>query len=262
MFKDTLLICSLTLIFVLLYRMYTVSQKINNLEEKVNILDNFSQSIFKYIMSDEHKEKENIITYSNQEQNKNEHMHDEEHIHEPTPIINTNIYRDVNSESHEYNVLLDSVKLHSKQNNTLIVEKQSPSSSPKITENFESKEIISEMVSQLKENLIENNANNLENELIEVDELKEELKEELITIENDNILNEHDELYNLLNNSEIKVLDDKVEENSNLKKKEEQLLKMKLSDLKTLAKKKNIPLMESNKPKKKETLVQNILSQA
>ena len=276
MFKDTLLICSITLIFVLLYRMYTVSQKINNLEEKVIILDNFSQSIFKYIMSDEHKERDNIITYSNQENNKpnQEPVHDHEHDevieleHKPEPSINTTIYKDVNSETHEYNVLLDSVKLH--------IEKQNQSSSPKVTEKFESKEIISELVSQLKETLIEDNATNLQNELIEVEELKKELKQELITaVESDDrsILNEHEKLYDLLNNSDIRVSDEKPEVltlntsvntniSSPLKKKEEELLKMKISDLKTLAKKKNIPLMESNKPKKKETLVQNLLSQS
>jgi len=117
------------------------------------------------------------------------------------------------------------------------------------------------MVSQLKETLIENNNANLQNELIEVEELKQEL---IVSNESEeqHIENEHDELYNILNNSSIKVLDDKVEVNSSLKKKEEDLLKMKLADLKTLAKKKNIPLMESNKPKKKETLVQNLLDRS
>ena len=80
MIKDTLLVCSLVLAFVLLYRIYVVSQKINNLEEKFIILDNFSQTLFNYISTSNDTQKQveqkqpeqakaNVITYSNANNN-------------------------------------------------------------------------------------------------------------------------------------------------------------------------------------------------
>jgi hypothetical protein len=85
MIKDTLLVCCLILAFVLLYRIYVVSQKINNLEEKFIILDNFSQTLFNYISTTNTNQqksvepaKPNIITYSNSENNQHESESDTE----------------------------------------------------------------------------------------------------------------------------------------------------------------------------------------
>ena len=126
------------------------------------------------------------------------------------------------------------------------------------------------MVSQLKETLIQNNMENLQKELEEVSELKETLiqnEEKDETTPND--------LYNLLNNTfnssepklDLKEFEsetiDKTSEKKivlNNKKKEEDLMKMKMQELKDLAKKKNIKVMDkSNKPKKKEVLVKELL---
>jgi hypothetical protein len=116
------------------------------------------------------------------------------------------------------------------------------------------------MVDQLKESVIQINNENLENELDQIQELKQELKQELST---------QDNLFNLLsstdltsNNQDVKVLDIHIENKQELssKKKEEELLKMSLSEIKALAKIKNISVMKSNKPKKKELLIQEILA--
>ena len=68
------------------------------------------------------------------------------------------------------------------------------------------------------------------------------------------ILND-DDLEELLNNATIQA-----RSNANLKKKEDMLLKMKMNDIKALAKNHNISLIQANKPKKKEVLIQNLLS--
>jgi cell division protein FtsL len=53
MIKDILLVAALVLSIVLIYRMYIVNQKINNLEEKFIVLDNFSQTLFNFISNKE-----------------------------------------------------------------------------------------------------------------------------------------------------------------------------------------------------------------
>jgi hypothetical protein len=120
----------------------------------------------------------------------------------------------------------------------------------KLTENFESKEILSEMVSQLKETLIQENKESLQQDLEYVSELKEELhsnKEE----------SKPENLYDLLNTTFT------VSDQGKDKKKEEELMNMKMADLKELAKKKNIRVLDqSKKPKKKETLVMELLNQS
>jgi len=108
------------------------------------------------------------------------------------------------------------------------------------------------MVAELKESLIKSNNENLNNELTQVQELKEELKD-----------NSSSELFNLLNNAStnnVVSMDTPIENiTTNSSKKKEELSKMTLPELKNLAKKKNIPTMVSNKPKKKETLIQDLL---
>jgi hypothetical protein len=260
MIKDTLLVCSITLTLVLLYRVYTVSQRVNNLEEKINILDNFSQSIFKYMMANEEEKDKNIITYSNNEDSKNNESTNKNNIEE-----------ELETDTHEYNIptLFNKVETPSTDNN-IIDNKQiitSNNSSSQITENYESKYIISDMVEQLKESLIVNTVQEDKNEVNT--ELETEINTEVNDDNNETVTHElintetnsNNELFEILNNSPIKLLDTAVVENKeiDLKKKEEELLKMKLSDLKTLAKKKNISLTHSNKPKKKEQLVQNLL---
>jgi len=237
MIRDTVLVCCIVICCVLFYRMYVLNQKINNLEEKTSVLDNFSQSIFQFITQKEEarlkeeQEQENIpknqpvneVVYSN-----NQPL---------TPIIEG----ETETEDNQYNL-----------NNT--------NSGEKISETYESKEILSEMVDQLKESVIQTNNENLENELQQIQELKDELKDELST---------QDNLFNLLsstdvnsNNQEVKVLDVHVENKQELsnKKKEEELNKMSLNEIKALAKIKNISVMKSNKPKKKELLVQELLA--
>ena len=49
MIRDTVLVCCIVICCVLFYRMYILNQKINNLEEKSSVLENFSQSIFQFI---------------------------------------------------------------------------------------------------------------------------------------------------------------------------------------------------------------------
>ena len=203
--------------------MYVLNQKINNLEEKVSVIDNFSQSIFNFVTSAKEEVKE--VTYSNN------------NVKPAQVPVNTTNDVDAESESesepNKYDV-----------NNVEVDTSKS--------ETGESKELLSEMVAELKESLIQTNTENLNNDLSLVQELKEELKEESST---------NNELYTLLNTTEIKIMDTPVVESVKLsgKKKEEELMKMNLNDLKSLAKKKNIPVMVSNKPKKKEVLIQDLL---
>jgi len=217
--------------------MYVLNQKINNLEEKVSVIDNFSQSIFNFISSKEEAKDVKEVTYSNNVP----HEHNQQKL---SVIQEEDTETETESEPNAYNT-----------NN---LEKDEGKS-----ENMESKEVLSEMVAELKESLIKSNKETLEHELNQVQELKEELKQK-----SDETSNET-ELFNLLNSvstdntsAEVKIMDTTVQNvqvENNLKKKEEDLNKMNLNDLKTLAKKKNIPVMISNKNKKKEVLIQDLL---
>jgi hypothetical protein len=219
--------------------MYVLNQKINNLEEKTSVLDNFSQSIFQFITQKE----ESRLKEQEQEQEKiKEVVYSNQHAHNSTPLTPIN-EEETETEDHHYNV-----------NNT--------NSGEKISETFESKEILSDMVDQLKESVIKSNNENLENELQQIQELKQELSGQDQEEESQN------NLFNILssaeintNNQEVKVLDVHVEKKQELssKKKEEELNKMSLTEIKALAKIKNISVMKSNKPKKKELLIQELL---
>ena len=234
MIRDTLLICCIVICLVLFYRMYVLNQKINNLEEKVSVIDNFSQSIFNFITSKEEAKEVKEVTYSN-------NLPNEQKL---SVIQEEETETETESEPNAYNT-----------NNLEKDERKS--------ENMESKEVLSEMVAELKESLIKSNKETLENELNQVQELKQELKQKSDETSNDT------ELFNLLNSvstdnisAEVKIMDTPVQNvqvENNLKKKEEDLNKMNLNDLKALAKKKNIPVMISNKNKKKEVLIQDLL---
>lgn len=231
MIRDTLLICSVVICLVLFYRMYVLNQKINNLEEKVSVIDNFTQSIFNFVTSKIEKEDEKEVTYSNNGV-----------LPKPSklsPIIEKNSNEEDTESESEPNIY-----------NTDNISKDETKS-----ETVESKELLSEMVSELKQSLIKTNTENLNNDLNQVQELKEELRE-----------NSSNELFNLLNNvstDNIVSMDTSIENvqtDKSLKKKEEDLNKMNLAELKSLAKKKNISVMTSNKPKKKESLVKDLLA--
>ena len=237
MIRDTLLICSIVICFVLFYRMYVLNQKINNLEEKVSVMDNFTQSIFNFITSKDeqtiksgNETKEIIYSNTNDVSDENKKEAKLDTVHEEDTESELNVYN-TNTEAGE-----------------------------KISETFESKEILSEMVAELKDSLIKTDMNNLSEGLKQIDELKQELKQELINNSESksdvNLTNV--ELSNLLSNVNVKVMDTPVVVNN--KKKQEDLTKMSLNDLKTLAKKKNISSTHNNKPKKKETLIQDILN--
>lgn len=231
MIRDTLIVCCVVICLVLFYRMYVLNNKINNLEEKVSVLDNFTQSIFNFVTSKtegkEGKEEEKEVTYSNT-QNK------------LSTIVENNSNDEENDTESETNVY-----------NTANVEKDETKS-----ETVDSKELLSEMVSELKESLIKTTNENLNNELNQIQELKQELKQE----------SSSSELFNLLNNvstENIVSMDTPVENvqtDKSSKKKEEDLNKMNLTELKSLAKKKNISILTNNKPKKKETLIQDLLA--
>jgi len=203
--------------------MYVLNQKINNLEEKVSVIDNFSQSIFNFVTAKAEKEDVKEVTYSNnvvlpQEEEEEE---DEETESEPNVYSTANVPKDETK-----------------------------------SETGESKELLSEMVSELKESLIKTNTENLNNDLDQIKELKQELKQDTSS---------SNELFNLLNNvssENIVSMDTSVENvqtDTSSKKKEEDLNKMNLTELKSLAKKKNISVLSANKPKKKETLVKDLL---
>jgi len=252
MIRDTVLVCCIVICCVLFYRMYVLNQKINNLEEKTSVLDNFSQSIFNFITQrEEQKQKEELEQAVKQPE---VNVKQEEVVYSNQPEISQNklsvVQEESESDDNEYN----------RSNNGL---------GEKMSETFESKEILSEMVSELKESLIQSNMENLQKDLKQVQDLKQELKQEL-TSENNN----EEQLFNLLSSveleskdenkeSNVKILDtieEKVDEES-LKKKEEDLNKMNLAEIKALAKVKNISVMKSNKPKKKEQLIHEILRQ-
>ena len=236
MIRDTVLVCCIVICCVLFYRMYILNQKINNLEEKSSVLENFSQSIFQFItqreearikqeekLNDEGKQTtQNIQSESNQNTVREVVYSNQVQVTPLEPIYEQKSKSE--SEDNEYDVT-------------------DTKSGEQISETFETKEILSEMVSELKDSLIKTNNENLENDLQQIQELKEELKEN------------KEELFEVLNNADI----ENKEDNSD-KKKEEELNKMSLADIKALAKIKNIPLVKSNKPKKKETLIQELLA--
>ena len=242
MIRDTLLICSIVVCLVLFYRMYVLNQKMNNLEEKVSIIDNFSQSIFNFINAKEEgikKEEVKEVTYSNNISASNLNVNKLSVIQEIETETETEYQPEVNN-----------------------LEKDEKSDNTKDTNNTDSKEILSEMVAELKDSLIKTSKENLENDLNQVQELKEELKE----TESEN--KSSSELFNLLNNvttinstTEIKVMDSAIknDQKDNSLKKKEELNNMNLTELKALAKKKNIPVMTGNKNKKKEVLIQDLL---
>ena len=228
MIKDTLLVCCLILVFVLIYRIYVVGQKINNLEEKFIILDNFSQTLFNYIStsndSNQQKQAEqakaNIITYSNAQNN----------------VSNSESDDESDSESSEP---------EEKVENTNTVES---------TENFETKEILSDMVSQLKESIIQNNKETLSNELKEVDELKESLKEN----DSDSVTKNNLDVFN--SPSDVRPIETDVETTHVTKKKEADLQNMTVPELKELAKKQNVTVTNGKKQKTKTELIKDLLA--
>jgi hypothetical protein len=225
--------------------MYVLNQKMNNLEEKVSIIDNFSQSIFNFINAKEEgikKEEVKEVTYSNNVSASNLNLNKLSVIQE----IETETETEYQPEEKD--------------------EKSDNTNDTKDTDNTGSKEILSEMVAELKDSLIKTSKENLENDLNQVQELKQELKEELKETESEN--KSSSELFNLLNNvttinstTEIKVMDSAIknDQKDNSLKKKEELNNMNLTELKALAKKKNIPVMTGNKNKKKEVLIQDLL---
>jgi hypothetical protein len=217
--------------------MYILNQKINNLEEKSSVLENFSQSIFQFITQRE----EARLKQEETKQEPNQNIQSESNQNTVREVVYSNQSPSLapinenksESEDNEYNVT-------------------DTKSGEQISETFESKEILSEMVSELKDSLIKTTNENLENDLQQIQELKQELKEELKQEEKEK--EEKEELFEVLNNADIENREENID-----KKKEEELNKMSLADIKALAKIKNIPLVKSNKPKKKETLIQELL---
>jgi hypothetical protein len=229
MIKDTLLVCSLVLAFVLLYRIYVVSQKINNLEEKFIILDNFSQTLFNYISTSNDTQKQveqkqseqakaNVITYSNTNNNSDSESDEES---------------DTESEKVEH--LENVTKNHVES-----------------TENFETKEILSDMVSQLKESIIQKNQETLSNELKEVDELKESLKEN----DTDSVSKNNLDVFN--SPSDVSPIETILVTHVT-KKKEADLQNMTVPELKELAKKQNVTVTNGKKQKTKTELIKDLL---
>jgi hypothetical protein len=249
MIKDVLLVCALVLCVVLLYRIFVVSQKINNLEEKFVVLDNFSQTLFNYISNKEESPLSNEITYSNNTPNVNTspvqmpmqmplQMPMQMPLQMPVQMpLQNNIPFDINNLNNNYN-------------------ETSETSETKETENFETKEILSDMVSQLKNSIIDTSKEELTNDLNDVSELKQEF-EELIDVEDKpnnnlviNLSSISDDVTQLINeNSPV----------SNNKKKEDDLMKLSVKQLKDLAKAKNIPLFNGRVSKNKNVLVQDIM---
>ena len=232
MIKDTLLVCCLILAFVLLYRIYVVSQKINNLEEKFIILDNFSQTLFNYISS----------TNDNQQKQSVQNV-------QPVQPSQTNpdviTYSNANNSESESDT--ESSEPEEKVDNKNIIES---------TENFETKEILSDMVSQLKESIILNNKETLSNELKEVDELKESLKEN----ESEKSSNNLDVFNSPSNVTPVKTVVETTVVTDLSKKKEKDLQEMTMEKLKELAKKQNITITQGKKQKNKSELIKDLLA--
>jgi len=215
--------------------MYVLNQKINNLEEKTSVLDNFSQSIFQFVtQKEEARLKQEEEDKLKQEQDNGNTVVYSNNISASESKIEE--VEETETEDQQYNV-----------NNT--------GSGEKISETFESKEILSEMVEELNKSSVQND--------------KEDQKEdtEQLLQQSFDQKQEQDGLFNLLssvdvnNKTETKVLDVHVESKVEVsdKKKEEELNKMSLNEIKALAKIKNISVMKSNKPKKKELLIQELL---
>ena len=238
MIRDTVLVCCIVICCVLFYRMYILNQKINNLEEKSSVLENFSQSIFQFITQrEEARLKQEQESNPTQEPNPNQESNQVKEVvysNQPSASLAPINEAEAETEDNQYNVT-------------------DTKSGEQISESFESKEILSEMVAELKDSLIKTTNENLENDLQQIQELKQELKQELSN-QND-VKNE--ELFDVLNNADVDNKDDDDDD----KKKEEELNKMSLADIKSLAKIKNIPLVKSNKPKKKEALIQELLAE-
>jgi len=236
MIRDTVLVCCIVICCVLFYRMYVLNQKINNLEEKTSVLDNFSQSIFQFVtQKEEARLKQEEEDKLKQEQDNGNTVVYSNNISASEPHILSQKIEEVEeteTEDQKYNV-----------NNT--------GSGEKISETFESKEILSEMVEELNKSSVQNDKEDTEQLLQQTFDQKQE----------------QDGLFNLLssvdvnNQTETKVLDVHVENKVEVsdKKKEEELNKMSLNEIKALAKIKNISVMKSNKPKKKELLIQELL---
>jgi hypothetical protein len=220
--------------------MYVLNQKINNLEEKISVIDNFSQSIFNFITSKndtKEKEEEKEVTYSN-----NNVIHQ---VLKPSLFSASNVVVEADNENEE----TDSESEFNVYNSN--VEKDDNTTKSEV---LESKELLSEMVAELKDSLIKTNEDNLNNDLEQVQELKNELNEN----------SSSNELFNLLNSvpgDNVVSMDVPIENvtTNTAAKKKEDLTKMNLNELKNLAKKKNISTMVSNKPKKKEVLIQDLL---
>ena len=218
MIKDILIVCALVLSIVLIYRMYVVNQKINNLEEKFIVLDNFSQTLFNFISNKEESHLTNEITYSNNDSKKDD----------APSIEENNVESDMESDGESDDI--------------------------KETENFDTKEILSDMVSQLKEsNLSVKDEDKHEVEKIEeVEEVEvEEVVEEVEETKPTEFLSENSVVTQLINESNPIV---------NPKKKQEDLMKLNMTQLKDLAKSKNIPLFQGKNIKKKNILVQDIIN--
>ena len=110
------------------------------------------------------------------------------------------------------------------------------------------------MVSQLKESIIQNNKETLSNELKEVDELKESLKEndtESVSKHNLDVFNSPDD---------VRPIETYVETTHVTKKKEEELQKMTVPELKKLAQKQNITVSNGKKQKTKTELIKDLLA--
>ena len=251
MIRDTLLICSIVICLVLFYRMYVLNQKINNLEEKVSIIDNFSQSIFNFINA---KEEEKVV--------KKDEVKEVTYSNNVPAASKLSVIQEIETETEtetEYQPEVNNLEKDAKSDNT------NDTNDTKDTNNTDSKEILSEMVAELKDSLIKTSKENLENDLNQIQELKEELNHVKET-ESEN--KSSSELFNLLNNvttinstTEIKMMDSTIknDQKDNSLKKKEELNNMNLTELKALAKKKNIPVMTGNKNKKKEVLIQDLL---
>lgn len=220
MIKDVLLVSALILSIVLIYRMYVVNQKINNLEEKFVVLDNFSQTLFNYISNKEESPLTNEITYSNNENKKVDAL-------------------SVNADENEENNAEDDNESSS----------ESESDDIKETENFDTKELLSDMVSQLKESnlVVKEEVEKIEETVVET---VEETVEETTETKPNEFLSENMVITQLINESNPVV---------NHKKKQEDLMKLNMNQLKDLAKSKNISLSQGKNIKKKNILVQDIM---
>jgi hypothetical protein len=253
MIKDVLLVCALVLCVVLIYRIFVVSQKINNLEEKFVVLDNFSQTLFNYVSNKEESPLTNEITYSNNTSN-NLTNNTPPVEQSQQPMQNMPVMTDMPTMSN-----MSAMPMMMSQNNTMVenneIESESDSESEtNETDNFETKEILSDMVSQLKESIINTSKNDLNNDLNDIKELKEELKEETDSGNEDNNL-----VINLSSVSDD--VTQLITENSpvNSKKKADDLMKLNMKQLKDLAKANNIPLFNGRSLKTKAILVQDIM---